>query len=182
MRAFNSVVWDALKFLGKLGVVTMAAYGLFVLTPLQNALAAYTAHATAFLLYTLGKPVAVVFLQNPHLQASGFDAELIALCWGTLELALWAGIVLSTDNRSWDRRLKGLSAGTLGFLVFNPVRIALSLWLFDASEPFASSIAHDVLFRISLLALFVVSYFIWYEWPEKKGRRQNPAVHRSARR
>lgn len=167
MRALKSVGLATLKFLGAIALFTVLSYALLVFTPLERALAAWTAHATAFLLGTLGHPVAVAFLENPHLLAAGFDAELIPLCWGTLELALWSGIVLATDNRSQDRRLKGLLGGTAVFLVFNPARIALTLVLFNAKTPFASSVAHDVLFRISLIALFVVAYFVWYEWPRK---------------
>ncbi len=168
MRALNSVVRPVLKFMGSMVVSTAAAYGVLVFTPLEKTLAAWTAHATAFLLATLGRPVTVAFLENPHLQSTGFDAELVPLCWGTLELALWAGVILATDNRSWTRRFKGLAVGTAAFLLFNPVRIALTLWLFDASRPFASAVAHDVLFRLSLVALFVVAYFVWYSWPEKR--------------
>lgn len=167
MRALKSVVWPALKFLGLIVLFAALAYGLLVLTPLERLLAAWTAHATAFFLSTLGQAVAVSFLENPHLVSSGFDAELVPLCWGTLELALWAGVVLATDNRSWDRRLKGLLGGTVVFLAFNPARIALTLRLFDPAEPFASSVAHDVLFRLTLVALFVVAYFLWYSWPLK---------------
>lgn len=167
MRPLKPVFFATLKFLGAIVLVTALAYGLLVFTPLEGLLAAWTAHATAFLLSSLGQSVTVVFQQNPHLISDGFDAELIPLCWGTLELALWAGIVLGTDNRTLDRRFKGLFGGVLVFLAFNPARIALTLRLFDASQPFASSVAHDVLFRISLIALFVVAYYVWYAWPQK---------------
>ncbi|MBI2444861.1 hypothetical protein HYV43_00550 [Candidatus Micrarchaeota archaeon] len=168
MRPLKPVFFATLKFLGLIVLFAALAYGVLVFTPLEKLLAAYTAHATAFLLSTLGQVVTVTFQANPHLLSDGFDAELIPLCWGTVELALWAGIVLGTDNRSWNRRLKGLIGGTLVFLAFNPARIALTLRLFDASQPFASSVAHDVLFRISLVALFVVAYFVWYEWPQAR--------------
>ena len=176
MRAINSVVWPALKFMGSIALFTALAYGVLVYTPLEKALAAWTAHATAFLLGTLGHPVSVAFLENPHLRSAGFDAELVALCWGTLELSLWAGVVLATDNRSWHRRLKGFFVGTAVFLLFNPVRIALTLWLFDASQRFASAVAHDVLFRLSLVALFVVCYSVWYAWPEKRPKPASDVV------
>ncbi len=172
MRPLQPVLLATLKFLGCIALLSAAAYAVLAFTPLEQLLAAWTAHATAFLLQTLGQPVSVVFLENPHLQSPGFDAELISLCWGTLELALWAGIVLATDNRAYWRRFKGLVVGTVAFLLFNPVRIALTLWLFDASQPFASAVAHDVLFRISLLALFVVAYFVWYTWPARVDRPQ----------
>lgn len=167
MRSLKAVFFAALKFLGSIAVVWTASYAVLVFTFLERLLATWTAHATAFLLATLNRPVSVVFLENPHLLSAGFDAELIPLCWGTLELALWAGIVLASDNRTLTRRVKGLLAGTFAFLIFNPARIALTLWLFDSSEPFASAVAHDVLFRLTLVALFVVAYFVWHSWPEK---------------
>jgi len=172
MRPFKPVLFATLKFLGLIVLFASAAFAVLVFTPLERALATWTAHATAFLLSSLGQPVTVVFLENPHLLSPGFDAELITLCWGTLELALWAGVVLGTDNRSWNRRLKGLVGGTLVFLAFNPARIALTLRLFDSTRPFASAVAHDVLFRLTLVALFVVAYFIWYSWPQRVAKNR----------
>ncbi len=160
-------LWPSLRFVAGIAVVTAAAWALLAFTPLEGYLATYTAHATAFLLDSMGRPVAVSFQDVPHLLSERFDAELIPLCWGTFEIALWAGIVLSTQNRSLRRRAHGLMAGTAAFLLFNPVRIALTLLVFDASQPFASEVAHDALFRLSLLSLFVIAYAVWYQWPEK---------------
>lgn len=162
------VALSALKFMGSIALLTALAYAALVFTPLESALGAYTAHATHAVLWSLGQNTELVFQTFPHLVGPRFDAELIPLCFGTLEIALWAGIVFSTENRTLKRRAQGFLAGLAAFLAFNPVRIALTLSVFDASEPFASFAAHDVLFRITLVALFVVAYALWYAWPERK--------------
>ncbi|MBI4360570.1 exosortase/archaeosortase family protein [Candidatus Micrarchaeota archaeon] len=159
---------DALKFLGTILVLSGFSYGALIFTPLESALGGYTAYATQAVLASLGEKTVLVLDAFPHLVGPRFDAELIPLCFGTLEIALWTGIVFATENRSLKRRFQGFLAGLATFLAFNPVRIALTLYVFDASEPFASFAAHDVLFRLTLVALFVVAYAVWYAWPEQR--------------
>lgn len=163
----EGVALKALKFIAVIAIITSATYGALEYTPLRSIAAAYTAYASQFFLLTLGEDADLVWLENPHLLTDRFDAELIPLCWGTLEIALWAGVVFATTDRSLQRRAHGFLAGMAAFLLFNPGRIAVTLKLFDASRPFASEIVHDLLFRASLFALFVAAYAIWYAWPEK---------------
>jgi hypothetical protein len=54
-------------------------------------------------------------------------------------------------------RLKGFAIGLLVLLLFNPVRIALSI-------KFVDPIIHDVLFRITLVVVLVSFYALWYYW------------------
>ncbi len=166
------VAREALIFLATAAAVGLAAFALISHTPLERGLAAYTAYSTQFVLGLLGQNASIVFAENPHLIGEGFDAELIQLCWGTIEIALWIGAVAATGNRSLKRRLQGVAAGLLVFLAFNPARIALTLRLFDQDQLFASVVAHDFLFRVSLVVMFVVSYAIWYAWPERTGKQK----------
>lgn len=163
---------SALKFLGAILALTAASYGVLIFTPLESTLGAYTAYGTQAVLSSLGESTTLTLQEFPHLVGERFDAELIALCFGTLEIALWTGIVFATANRTLRRRAQGFLAGLAAFLVFNPVRIALTLKIFDASKPFASFAAHDVLFRLTLAALFVVAYAVWYAWPEQRKTRR----------
>lgn len=163
----KSVLAEALKFIVLIAIITAGTYGALEYTPLRGVAAAYTAYASLFLLQSFGyQPAEIIWLENPHIVSAAFDAELISLCFGTLEMALWTGVVFASMDKSLRRRIFGFFSGILLFLFFNPVRIAVTLKFFDASRPFASEIVHDLLFRASLLALFVAAYAIWYTWPE----------------
>ncbi|MBI5037061.1 hypothetical protein HZC09_07005 [Candidatus Micrarchaeota archaeon] len=160
----KSMAKQALKFILSIVLLTAVSYALLDYTPLRSLAASYAAYSTSSVLQTLGDSAEIRWLENPHLVSEKYDAELIPLCWGLLELALWAGVVFATDNRPLERRLKGFLLGTVGFLVFNPIRIAVTLKIFSPSSAFASFVAHDILFRTSILALFVAAYAVWYYW------------------
>lgn len=160
----KSMAKQALKFILSIVLLTALSYALLDYTPLRSVASSYAAHSTSFVLSTLGDSAEIRWPGNPHLVSEKYDAELIPLCWGLLELALWAGVVFATDNRSIGRRLNGFLLGTAGFLVFNPIRIAVTLKLFSPSNTFSSFVAHDILFRTSILALFVFAYAVWYYW------------------
>lgn len=177
MKDKNKVALRALKFIGTITLVAVVTYLLLQYSPAQGLLAWLTAESSRLALSALGINSTIVWQANPHLVSQNFDAELIPLCQGTLELALWVAVVVASDNKSLPLRIKGLFAGLALFLLFNPFRIAVTLRLFDPVQPFTSLVAHDVLFRTSLLALFVTAYAVFQVWPEEKSTA--PAKKRS---
>jgi len=107
---------------------------------------------------------AAVAIENGRilLQGNSFVAEIVALCSAGIEIAVVAGIVAATRDRSVASRVHGFALGTLFLLALNAVRIALTL-LF-VGNAFALVIVHDIFFRAFILASIVLYYALWYYW------------------
>ena len=154
----------ALEFLTVTAAVAIIVYAVLSLPPFENALGWLAAETSRVFLAAEGVNARVAWTAgSPHLigvNASGvaFDAELVELCWGKLEVALLAGFIAASRDRSRRERVKGITVGT-GFMLvaFNPLRISVSLL---AINPFV----HDVLFRIFLIATLAFYYALWYAW------------------
>lgn len=156
----KSIYPTALKFVAVFAITGAAAY--FTASVFSKSFATFTAYLVQALLSILGIQTTLVFSVNPHLISPLFDAELIELCWGLLEIAVVTGIVLASEDRTLWQRIYGVVLGVITVLTFNITRIAVTLKLFNPLEPFASTIAHDVLFRISLIIVIVGYYAAWY--------------------
>ncbi len=107
----------------------------------------------------------------PHLlgevRRSAFDAQINDLCSGATELAVVFAIVLASRDKSVRTRLLGVFGALIVFLLFNPLRIALTL---NAVGTWALPLLHDVLFRASLVLVIVGYYGFWYyATPSKAG-------------
>ncbi|MFA6048558.1 MAG: exosortase/archaeosortase family protein [Candidatus Micrarchaeia archaeon] len=107
---------------------------------------------------------------DPLIVSGRFVAEIGQLCAASTELAVLLGIIVASRDRSWAYRLKGILAGFALVLVFNPVRIAVTLLFYDARSPVASSLFHDVLFRVSIIVFIVAFYGVWYYWGVPAGK------------
>ncbi len=161
--AAESQLQDAAKFVSGFTISSAIIYLLLSLTgSVLNKIAAYSAAAVAnnFFETTVAETGLL-----PHLQgfANGvfFDAEISALCSGALELAVMGGLVFASRDKPFKERLKGIFLGTIVLLVFNPIRIFLTLS--TVGTPLLI-VFHDALFRISLVILLAVFYALWYYW------------------
>ena len=101
---------------------------------------------------------------DPLIVSGNFTAEIGSLCAASTELAVLLGIIVASRDRSWAYRLKGILAGFALVLVFNPLRIAVTLLFYNARSPTASALFHDVLFRVSIIVFIVAFYGVWYYW------------------
>ena len=153
---------QALKFIAGFLVFFAVAYALVFFTPLNHALKTTAAYSTQAVLTAAGVQTTASFPDNPHLANSEFDAEFVDLCGGGLELAVLIGVILATWDRSWRQRLYGAGLGVFVLLALNPLRIAVTLLLFDAEQAALSELFHGFLFRFSLILLIVGYYYIWY--------------------
>ena len=153
---------DAVLFLGLFAVFALAAYLLLSNTgPLLHYFAAYSSVQA---LSIMGIDASVVPNSPfPHIAGSRngvpFEAEINDLCAGAIELAVLFGIVMASRDKTVKQRTLGVAGGFVAFLVFNPLRIAVTL---SAVGSWALPLLHDVLFRISLLIIIVGYYAIWY--------------------
>jgi exosortase/archaeosortase family protein len=162
----KELLFGALKFIAFFLAVFAVSYA--VLTPLRelNGIAAYSTKA---LLSLAGKEVGVEWRQDvPFLTGFGVDAAITDLCAAKIELAVLAGIVFASFDRTLRQRFHGFLVGAAFALVLNPARIATTLVFFNPNSLVFSTVLHDVVFRISLIAAIVGYYALWYYWLSEK--------------
>ncbi len=166
----SSEARKALEFLAITAGVALVVYAALSLPPFENVLAWLAAESSRAFLAAAGVNARVVWTGTPHLvganaEGVSFDAELIELCWGKLEIALLAGFIAASRDRPRRERVKGIALGAaVMLLAFNPLRISVSLFAI-------SEFVHDVLFRVFLIVTLAVYYALWYAWlslPSKK--------------
>ena len=158
----KKVVEEALKFIAGFIVFFAVAYALIFYSPVNYGFKTIAVYSTQAVLSLAGMQTTVSFPDDPHLANSVFDAEFIDLCGGGLELAVLTGVILATWDRSWRQRAFGAVLGLLVLLIINPLRIAVTLLLFNAEQAALSEFFHSVLFRASLLLVIIGFYYVWY--------------------
>ena len=79
-----------------------------------------------------------------------------------MEIALLFAIILSTFDRPLRKRLWGVFFGFLLIFITNPLRIATVLTVGNYTNWVWADFTHDFLFRLMLLIIIFVYYFIWY--------------------
>ena len=99
-----------------------------------------------------------------------FTAVISRICSGDLEIAVLFAAMFASTDRTLKNRATGALLGFVAVLLFNPIRIALTLATGVWFGWEAADFAHDVLFRVSLFAFTFVFYALWYlGWIEKIG-------------
>ena len=126
------------------------------------ALKAFTASAAHVLLGLIGVPAQLVFGLEPTIIINSISAQITNLCAGDVEIALLMAIILATWDRTWRQRAFGCIFGLLLIFIVNPIRITIVLGTGYYGNWGIANFAHDVLFRISLLIIIVLYYYIWY--------------------
>ncbi len=153
---------DSVRKAGEFALTTFIyALPLYVLFSFTTALHQIAAVGSVFFLSILGKTAQIVQNDVPHLLLNGLDVEINNLCAGGLELALLAGFIIASKDRSKEHRVKGIIVGFLFFIFFNAARIAFTVNSFGTVwfEPL-----HEALFRIVLIIGIVTFYAVWYYW------------------
>jgi exosortase/archaeosortase family protein len=156
----------AIEFLLYFVLFFVVAYAVLSFFPLK-ALAAYSSNVFLNLFEVDSKVVeqgGEYFLQSPQ-----FTAQIVDLCSGAIELAVLFAVIFSTLDRSLWQRIKGVVLGFFLALLVNPLRIAITL-LYSKSL-FLLVFVHEIFFRLSLVALIVIYYAIWYSWLSAPGKR-----------
>lgn len=160
---------DALLFLAIFAALALGAY--LLLSSTGQMLHNLAAHSSVAVMGAIGIKASVVPASPfPHiagtLNGTAFEAEINDLCAGAIELAILFGIVMASRDKTIKQRLLGVLAGFAVFLIFNPLRIALTL---SAVGSWALPLLHDVLFRLSLLIAIVGFYAVWsYATPSRR--------------
>ncbi len=149
---------QAAQFIFNTLLVGVPLYLVFSATTFLHEVAS---RSSQFFLSLLGKTSTLSFNGFPHLLLPNLDVEINNLCAGGLELALLAGFVFASKDRSKEHRVKGIAVGFLFFTFFNAARIAFTVNSFGTVwfEPL-----HEALFRAVLIIGLVTFYAVWYYW------------------
>ncbi|MCX6767794.1 MAG: hypothetical protein NTY90_03655 [Candidatus Micrarchaeota archaeon] len=169
----------SVKFIATFAVLFAAASVILAPIGLLNSLAL---ESTKAFLWAAGISAGAAGYSGgfPLLAVQGFPylVQINDLCAAKIELAVLLGIVFASADRSVRQRVCGFFAGAFIALLFNPVRISLSVVFFNP-------LIHDVLFRAMLVLVIVSYYALWYEWlsaprPAPKAPRAGKGRGRSA--
>jgi exosortase H (IPTLxxWG-CTERM-specific) len=106
--------------------------------------------------------------------SGGFSVQIVAECFGLLEMAIFAAAVLAFAT-SWRKRLLGLALGLPVIFAFNLLRIGMLLWVGRHSRAFFE-FAH-LYFWQATLVLGITG--LWLLWVRFVVRDEAPAVVRT---
>ena len=121
-----------------------------------------TAIITNNLLHLFSVPSQLVLGLEPSIVIGNLTAQITNLCAGDLEIALITAIILATWDRTLKNRIFGILIAWLFILILNPLRIFFVLLIGYYSSWQWADFTHDILFRLTLFAVIVFYYYIWY--------------------
>lgn len=147
----------AVKFVLLFALIAIASYLLLNYTPLKRFFGTMAAESSQTFLNALGTPSQIGLLENGnyYIETQDLLAELNEACAALVEIAVLAGIVFASFEKSLKERMRGFVLGLVLLLLFNPLRISLSVLFLDP-------LVHDVLFRVMLVITIIVFYAWWY--------------------
>ena len=162
----NKDLARAFKFVSIFAVLFTASY--IVLLPLGflNWVAAASSQVVLSSFFGVASTI-VNAIPFPLIKAPNITAEISDLCSMKVEMAVLFGIVFASHERTLRYRVKGFLAALALVFLFNPIRIATTIYFFNASNLPASSLFHDILFRASIILFIVTFYAVWYYWDRK---------------
>ena len=99
---------------------------------------------------------------EPTIILNGLNAQITDLCAGDIEMSLLFAAILSTWDRTWKNRIFGVIIGFLFIVIINIIRVFLVLLVGFYTNLQWADFTHDVLFRLTLIIVIVVYYYVWY--------------------
>ncbi len=153
------------KFLAGLVVVFLGLGFLSRLVPLV----AVEAGVANLVLLTLGladwRGTLDVSAEPVVLHLAGLDNPVAIgyLCTGLLEALVLTAAILASFGLPWRARVKGALGGIIASIIFNIVRIDLTLVAVRALGLELGELTHDLFFRLALF-LTVAGYYAWWFW------------------
>jgi exosortase/archaeosortase family protein len=102
--------------------------------------------------------------------ALGQEKQIIIswLCTGILEIIILIAAILSSFGISWRKKIiGGIIAIPLG-VIFNLLRVWVTINLIIGQPIGTVELAHDLLFRIILFIYITGFYIIWFYWANKE--------------
>ncbi len=136
------------------------------------------AQSVLFILNILGIKGSIA-LQEPVLitLASGAKIEISFLCTGLMELFVIISAITASQGISLKKRAAGIAAALVIAPLFNLFRIIATILLILNTQSIGLiDFTHDILFRITLFAVIMGIYTVWFLWAVnavKTGKKSN---------
>jgi exosortase/archaeosortase family protein len=90
------------------------------------------------------------------------------LCTGALEIIILISAMLASFGIKFKKKLVGIGAAIFGGLIFNFIRIWITLNIIMSQNAEVFELSHDILFRLTLLLYIIILYVVWFNWAEGK--------------
>ena len=163
---------EAVKFVLVFGAVFLALSYAGSAIGLDRQMALLSANASAFALNALGQNAELFYAGNwPIIILSSFSAEINYLCTGLLELTVLVSAMIASFGISRRKRAIGIIAGIAIGITFNAMRIVLTVLALLYAEAKTAELAHDLLFRLSIIFVIAGIYWVWFSWATKSEKK-----------
>ena len=149
----------------------------FLITPIEPFAKEFTSSSSAVLLS----------MQGVEISESDFytadDGEIVysffvgsdqksqiiisSLCTGVLEIIILICAMLASFGITLNKKLIGIVVAIFSGIIFNIVRVFVTINIILIANPEVVEFAHDLLFRVILLLYIMVVYVAWFYWSEK---------------
>lgn len=154
------------KFLLGFIVAFAVLFGIFLFVPLVW-LEFAVALPVSFVLNLFGATNTIETAQEPVLiLIDGFagSVQISELCTGVLEvIVVWAAIIASFGI-TWRKRLIGIAGALVAGIVFNQLRILVTIWFVLSDSLGFADFVHGVLFKVVLFLVIAGYYALWFYW------------------
>jgi len=103
--------------------------------------------------------------------AFGVNGKTIFMAWlctGVLEIIILISAILSSFGINSKEKLIGIVLAIIIGVIFNILRIILTIHIVLTQNLQIVEFAHDILFKVILFGYITVFYVIWFYWVAKK--------------
>jgi exosortase/archaeosortase family protein len=100
--------------------------------------------------------------------AAGKTILISWLCTGVLEIMVLISAILSSFGTNWNKKFAGVVVAIIAGIVFNLLRIVITIGIILTQNLQTVELAHDLLFRAALFIYIVAIYVLWFNWAVKE--------------
>ena len=160
--ADNDSIGKAIRFV----LIFLLVFAFFYLVPYSvlpwHQMEFITANISVNVLNTIDSGYGIYDFEGVWIQNGDFEALIIPLCTGYLEMVVLAGLIVASEDRTVRSRLIGIIGGFLVIFFINPFRVAWTISIIRSSSLDTAMFAHDVMFKLFLFVFLVGYYILWY--------------------
>jgi len=155
------------KFLVILVIVyALLSFGVNLIVPLEF-IELIVAKGVSLLLGVMGIRSEIILGEPIKIILSASTVQISYLCTGLMELFILVAAVVATTGIEWKKKLIGVIGAGITAFAFNLFRITVTILVLSSFSLETAELTHDLLFRISLFAVIVGYYFVWYYFSTK---------------
>lgn len=101
---------------------------------------------------------------GPDFPASGKTIVISWLCTGALEIIILVSAILASFGVGWRKKAVGVIGAVVLGVVFNLLRIVVTVNIILSQNVQTVELAHDLIFRLVLFVYIVALYVGWFYW------------------